>query len=438
MPSVYHKKAVTTAKTAAQNSHLFPEVTLEEAIPDRTFESWQKVATDYFLALPDNGVMTINSPRQHGKSYWLQSAAVWCAVNHPETTTVIVSPVNSQNGRMYEDIKYMLYEDERVDKFLGLPEMQVIFKNGSKIIFKSAETKDRLRGFTAHYLFVDEAAYILEEVYSIILPYLNVTKGRLILTSTPRYKAGWFYTNWAKGGEATDEHFVTLNVTDYDESFFITEDQKRQYKEMLPPSAYKTEIEGLFLDNNEGLFGDYAACITTNIGDSAPVWGGIDWAAKGKDQTVLTALNAAGEVCEIKTWKAKDAVSQVAEIAEWIKDHPTLIKVIVEDNSIGSIYYDMLRQEIPNPACLATFTTLSRSKRELVDNLAALIGRKAIRFPDDPTLTKQLSLFTATLTDTGRVAYAGANGSHDDYVMSLAFAAWNIRVNKANYAISII
>lgn len=438
MPRTYIKKAVTTAKTAAKNAHLFTEVTLEEAIPERKFESWQVAATDMFLSLPDNGVMTINSPRQHGKSYWLQSAAVWCAVNHPETTTIVVSPVNSQNGRMYEDIKYMLYEDERVDKMLGLPEMQIIFKNGSKIIFKSAETKDRLRGFTAHYLFVDEAAYVLDDVYSIILPYLNVTKGKLILTSTPRYKAGWFYTNWARGLEDEEGQFVTINVKDYDESFFISEDQKQQYKEMMPPSAYKTEIEGLFLDNDEGLFGDYSACVVKTVADKEPMWAGIDWAAKGKDQTVLTALNAEGEVCEIMTWKAKDAVAQVNDIAKWIIDHPSLVKVIVESNSIGSIYYDMLKQEIPNPSCVTAFYTSHGSKRNLVDNLAALIGRKAVRFPDDPTLTKQLSLFTATLTDTGQVTYAGANGSHDDYVMSLAFAAWNIRINKAQYCVSVI
>ena len=51
---------------------------------------------------------------------------------------------------------------------------------------------------------------------------------------------------------------------------------------------------------------------------------------------------------------------------------------------------------------------------------------------------KQLSLFTATLTDTGRVTYAGASGTHDDYVMSLCLAAWNIRIGKAQYCVSVI
>lgn len=437
MPSQYHKKEVTTAKTAALNAHLFQEVTLEEAIPDRSFKSWQVPATDLFLSLPDNGVLTIKSPRQHGKSYWLQSASVWCAVNHAETVTIIVSPVNSQNGRMYEDIKYMLYEDERVDKMLGLPEMQIIFKNGSKIIFKSAETKDRLRGFTANYLFVDEAAYVDDDIYSIILPYLTVTKGKLILTSTPRYKAGWFFVNYNKGLE-DGKQFRSVNVTDYDESFFIDESQKDLYRSMMPPASYKTEIEGLFLDNNEGIFGDFSQCIGDVVVDTEPVWAGIDWAAKGKDQTVLTAINAGGEVCEIKAWKATDAVRQIAEIAEWINAHPSLAKVVVEDNSIGSIYFDMLRQEVERPYCITTFNTNNASKRSLVDNLAALIGRKAIRLPDNQELIKQLSLFTATLTDTGRVTYAGASGTHDDYVMSLCFAAWNIRIGKAQYCVSVL
>ena len=438
MPREYQKKAVTTAKTAALAVHLFPEVTMEEAIPERHFESWQVTAERAFTHLANNGILVIKSPRQHGKSYWLQSAAVWCAVNHPETTTIVVSPVNSQNGRMYEDIKYMLYEDERVDKMLGLPDMQIVFRNGSKIIFKSAETGDRLRGFTAHYLFVDEAAYIDDTVFATILPYLTVTKGRMVLTSTPRFKAGRFYFFYEKGLQEGDL-FQSIDVKEYDESFFITEQQKAQYKEMMPPSSYKTEIEGLFLDSSEGLFGNYAACVSATPSYGAPVWAGIDWAAKGKDQTVLTALTADGEVCEIKTWKAKDAVSQVGEIAAWINEHATTLrKVTVEENSIGAIYYDMLRQEVTAGSVLSCFYTSNSSKRQLIDNLAALLGRKAITLPNDPELLKQMSLFTATLTDNGNVTYAGANGSHDDYVMSLAFAAWNVRVNKAKYCISVL
>lgn len=438
MPSQYRKKEVTTARTAAKNAYLFTEVTVEEAIPEREFVSWQVPAVELFTTLPESGVLTIKSPRQHGKSYFLQSAAVWCAVNHAETTTIVLSPVNSQNGRMYEDIKYMLYEDERVDKFLGLPEMQVVFKNGSKIIFKSAETKDRLRGFTADWLFIDEAAYIADDIYPIVYPYLTKTRGRLIITSTPRFKAGVFYTNYMKGVE-DGEVFRSIDVTAYDESFFISDEQKAQFKDMMPPSAYKTEIEGLFLENNEGLFGDFSGCIRAVVTDDAPVWAGIDWAAKGTDRTVLVALNKAGEVCEILSWNKTEAVTLIDHIAEWVNEHSgTIRKVIVEDNSIGDIYFDLLKRSVKRPSAISAFVTTNTSKRQLVDNLAALFARQGVLIPNDKTLTTQLSLFTASLTDTGKLAYAGANGSHDDYVMALAFAAWNINLRKAQYCVEII
>lgn len=438
MPSKYIKKSVTTARTAEANSWLFGDVSVVDAIPDRSFQEWQQAATDMFLALPPNGVMTVKSPRQHGKTYWLESLAVYCAVSKPEQTVIVISPVNSQNSRLYENIKYMLYEDERVDKMLGLPEMQICFRNGSRIYFKSAETKDRLRGFTANVLIIDEGAYVDDDVYNIVLPYLNVPKGRLVITSTPRYKAGEFYRSWERGLKDNKDIFFAINVTDYPEEFFISDSQKEQYKAMMPPSSYKTEIDGLFLDNDEGLFGDFSSCISKVITDISPVWVGIDWAGKGADKTILTAINERNEVCEIKEWGVVDSVRLVSQIAAYINEHPTIARCLVEDNSIGAVYLDMLRQELDNPSVVQAFNTNASSKGALIDNLAALFGRNGITIPDNPELEKQLSLFTATLMDTGKVTYAGANGSHDDYVMSLGFAAWNIRVNKAQYAVRII
>ena len=52
-------------------------------------------------------------------------------------------------------------------------------------------------GFTAHFLIMDEAAAIPDEVYSAATPMLAATNGNLWLLSTPQGPRGFFYDEWA-------------------------------------------------------------------------------------------------------------------------------------------------------------------------------------------------------------------------------------------------
>ena len=137
--------------------------------------------------------------RQIGKSLLLSNLALKWSLESNNVTTMIVAPIYSQVRKIYEDI-------ERV--VAGTPLLissnksnyEMALLNGSKIIFRSAEKPDNLRGYTNHYLLIDEAAFIKESVWDEILKPTILVHGRKVLfTSTPKQKGTWIHKMYLYG-----------------------------------------------------------------------------------------------------------------------------------------------------------------------------------------------------------------------------------------------
>lgn len=71
----------------------------------------------------------------------------------------------------------------------------MVFPNGS-VIFPLPAVADRVRGYTAHLLIIDEAACVKDEVFTAATPMLAATNGGLWLISTPKGRQGFFYETW--------------------------------------------------------------------------------------------------------------------------------------------------------------------------------------------------------------------------------------------------
>jgi predicted phage terminase large subunit-like protein len=73
-----------------------------------------------------------------------------------------------------------------------------LFPNGSRVLALPGSEKT-IRGISAVTLLIlDEAAAILDDLYGAVRPMLAVSKGRLVLMSTPRGEQGFFFETWAK------------------------------------------------------------------------------------------------------------------------------------------------------------------------------------------------------------------------------------------------
>ena len=75
------------------------------------------------------------------------------------------------------------------------------------------------------------------------------------------------------------------------------------------------------------------------------------------------------------------------------------------------------------------FQFTNTSKQQLIEYLSVQLEQQKITFPDIPELIHELELFQYEITRAGNVRYSAPQGYHDDCVISLALACWQMNVN---------
>ena len=131
--------------------------------------------------------------RQTGKSLILTNLALKWSLENNGVTTMVVSPTYNQSRKIYEDIERVISGTKLlVSSNKSNYEMKLL--NGSQIIFRSAEKPDNLRGYTNHYLLIDECAFIRESVWDEILKPTVLVHGRkVVFATTPKNKGTWIH-----------------------------------------------------------------------------------------------------------------------------------------------------------------------------------------------------------------------------------------------------
>lgn len=124
-------------------------------------------------------------------------------------------------------------------------DLEVTLVNGSTISLKGANNPDSLRGVGVHFMIIDEAADIDEDVWiQVLRPMLADTLGEAWFIGTPKGR-NWFYTMYQRGLDVNEPdyqsfHFTTLqggNVTPKE-----IEDARRDMDEL----SFKQEFEADF------------------------------------------------------------------------------------------------------------------------------------------------------------------------------------------------
>lgn len=388
--------------------------------------SWQKEVIDKVISdseHPNNQNYVICSPRQVGKSFLLQSILSYFVIAKP-CSCVLIEPTFNQCRKVYKSMYKMLYRNSLIKSASGST-FDIELTNGSEINFRSAMQKDSLRGLTVSgILILDEAAYISDDVYEIVQPFTNVHRSPTIMVSTPVAKSGFF---WNAFNDRTNNVYY-WNRTNYDMTPMMPDELVSRYQRIMTPAKFKTEVLGQFLDGESMVFGDFKSCIyDKGITDTNPIYGGIDFATgSGNDSTVLTLINKSKEVTQIFSTNNLSPQEQIDWIAEILNQYPTLVQVLGEKNSIGAVYLDAIRRKLDRKAILKPFNTTNDSKRKIIDSLTLAFQNRDILIPNDKDLINQLSYYTMTISNTGKLVFNNAMDSiHDDYVMSLAIAYSN-------------
>ena len=75
--------------------------------------------------------------------------------------------------------------------------LEIVFKNGAEILFKSAQQGDALRGFTVTgILVIDEMAFIEDDIIDILMPLVDANNANILMVSTPLFTSGRFYEEY--------------------------------------------------------------------------------------------------------------------------------------------------------------------------------------------------------------------------------------------------
>ena len=387
--------------------------------------SWQNDLVREFLSLKKDERLVIKKCRQVGCSFTFAQILFYVAINRPKSTSIYITTTNSAARKFFVDMGEFCKESSLVSMNGSLLEMT--FWNGSIIYFKSSESQ--LRGISCKrggIMVVDECAFLKSDIWTSILPFTTVSKANTLIASTPWTKRGMYYTFYERALSG-DPGYHLIDTRDYDLSYFISEDQREEYRKILSPQAFRTEIDGEFMDSTSGVFGDYQS-IYVEPEDKDPVWCGIDFSVSvGGDDTVLTGFNKSKQQCLLYYDNSiADPVQRAEKLADIINSYPSIKKVICETNSMGSTFISIMRRKLKRPNILEEFTTTNSTKKDIIENLVSLIGQKEITLLDDPKQDYEFAIFQLVELKNGNYSYAAdtkVQNSKDDIVMATAFAA---------------
>lgn len=282
--------------------------------------TWQ---AEFLDALASGRNVLACTSRQVGKTSALAWFALWaCLFNSwpmpatKKTRIVFVSKTDGQAMKVISDIReFMRLGDDRVFDLTKGKVVQhftsklakgdntsntkaiITFENGCQII--SLPPTDAARGYTASVVFMDEVAFIPDDIIrDVLLPIVSATGNRVSATSTPNGKQGWFYKHFDPEDQAAEHLFVRLwipydcirheepervELKDKDKQFAIRHGEERSFLQ---------EYEADFTASESGFFGpEVDDCIDDSLDIQYEYKGecdmGIDFGKK-LSRTVIT------------------------------------------------------------------------------------------------------------------------------------------------------
>lgn len=215
----------------------------QQEILNGNLQKWQ---IEFLLSKAN--VRILSCARQIGKSLISRTAVVQHALDNPNQTILYLAGTHNQAYQVgYRPLAeaYDSILDPRHVRAFNKSSLTIEFNNGSRIIFRGTEpiSLEKLRGFSAHLVVLDEYAIMPAEVMTVIQPILSATMGKTIVLATPK-GLNHFYDIVQKGipGSLTFEkghRSWMVPITEADIPF--KEERIEQAKSILSKEAFDQE-----------------------------------------------------------------------------------------------------------------------------------------------------------------------------------------------------
>lgn len=265
-----------------------------------------------------------------------------------------------------------------------------------------------------------------------ILPALADKHGRAWFTGTPKGR-NWYYLLCMKGYDPLDPDFKSWCFSSENNTVekggVIHREDLEAVARNMSERARRQELGGEFLSDVGAMFRDVRSHISGELEPPNPekrYCAGVDL-GKHEDFSVIAVIDQDGHLCHFDRRNRIDWVFQkqwIADIIARYNKDTRGCRLLMDSTGLGDPFLDEFRR-LNLPVDGYKFT--QPSKHDLIEHLAIKLENSKITYPDIPELLTELDLFGYTTTQSGNVQYSAPEGFHDDCVIALALAVWNIR-----------
>lgn len=305
--------------------------------------------------------------------------------------------------------------------------------NGSYIDFGSAQNPESLEGFGYDLIVLNEAGIILfneDLYYSTLLPMgVEGAGAQWWFVGAPKGSA-LFSTMFAWGQDPEMPDWKSFRHTSFDNPI-VNAELIRRVAKYMPEKIYRQEILAEFIDD-ANFFANVCAAFRGAKEDAGeigiPYYIGLDL-AREDDFTVAWVGRAdqrRGVMCD--RYSKMPWPLQVARIAELSARFNSAI-VIADATGLGGLYaVDDLRHA---GVSVEAFTFTSKSKAELMHNLAVDLEQERLALYDHDVTRNELTSIQRTFTPSGGERFEAPQGLHDDSVMALGLMVYGFGAARA-------
>jgi len=357
--------------------------------------------------------------RQFGKSLLAQNLMLYWLLKNPNQKGAWITPVYNQCKKIFQELTSASHE---IIVQQNKSDLTITFVNGSTLQFLSTDNYNTIRGFSFHYMVIDEAAFIKEEaINEAVMPTLTALGKKCLIISTPKSK-NWFYHYFLRGNVSSDVYISFKGISR--DNPYVSKDFLIEQHKSLPKDIYYQEYLAEFTDAGNDVFTGVAdVCIRNEWNgpqNGTKYFAGIDLGL-ANDYSVLTIMDELGRVSYMERVNGTSYAEITSSFLAAIKRY-RVAGGYCETNGPGKPVFEVFRQ---NERKIQEFVTTNESKTIGIRALIYAIQEQSLELPSQtlfPHLYAELNAYTYKLNATGTVSFSAPNGLHDDCIMSLMLA----------------
>lgn len=386
--------------------------------------------------------------RQSGKSWLAKRVLLEEAANNGKNCWW-VAPALSAAADHWMDLLNLIESSGIPTASINRSSKTITFLSGGVIRIRSADVPNNLRGGTLDFLVLDEAAFMVEDVwYKILQPTITASRGKVLFLSTPNGH-NWFYLLFKLGQNEEFPDFASWHMPST-EAPYQDHEMLEVIRKTVPVMVWREEYMAEFLADSGGVFAGLDRLVPRPMllkPEKGHVYvAGLDW-GMDEDYSVFTVFDKYERKQVFgDRFNSIGTLEQVQRIIDHLVTWQPEI-CLIETNGIGTPMFKLLKETLaratPNQSedyfslngrtRLRGVNMTNARKRMLIERYSSAIewGRfdPLTRDNEADTLSfgaiqiSEMSTFQRKRTQSGlEITYSAAEGYHDDTVTAGALA----------------